>query len=154
MGGPTPASTEFRLAVSHYRGTSLIRNRTRLGPYSRPMPGVLRGPMGVGVFLWARYPCTGSAFGGYRGNAGIGWSSRTRQSQWLGIGTRRRAAHPSRCARCGTGAGHPGIKYQSVCVREQEATPPPISTNPAIRVGGHKQIVIGPDSKASRRDLQ
>ena len=39
-----------------YRGTSLIRKRTLLGPYSRPMPRVLGGFLGVGVFLWARYP--------------------------------------------------------------------------------------------------
>ena len=26
-----------------YRGTSLIRNRAPLGPYSRPMPRALRG---------------------------------------------------------------------------------------------------------------
>ena len=39
-----------------YRGTSLTRKRTTLGPYRRPMPRVLLGgsqggPMGVGVFL-------------------------------------------------------------------------------------------------------
>ena len=28
-----------------------------LGPYRRPMPRVLGDPRGVGVFLWARYPC-------------------------------------------------------------------------------------------------
>jgi len=45
-----------------YRGTSLIRKRTPLGPYRRPMPRVLGGCQGggdqVGVLLWARYPCT------------------------------------------------------------------------------------------------
>ena len=40
-----------------YRGTSLTRKRTPLGAYRRPMPRVLGGPRGVGVFLWARYPC-------------------------------------------------------------------------------------------------
>jgi hypothetical protein len=49
-----------------YRGTSLIRNSPLLGPYSRAMPrvlgGALWGPRGVGVFLFARYPCTGNAF--------------------------------------------------------------------------------------------
>ena len=41
-----------------YRGTSLIRKRTALGPYSRTMPRVLGGPRGVSFLLWARYPCT------------------------------------------------------------------------------------------------
>jgi len=34
-----------------YRGTSLIRKRTPLGPYSRPMHRGLRSTYGVGVFL-------------------------------------------------------------------------------------------------------
>ena len=40
-------------------GTSLIRKRPPLGPYCRPtcMPRVLGGHRGLGVFLWARYPC-------------------------------------------------------------------------------------------------
>jgi hypothetical protein len=37
--------------IDDYRGTSLIRKRTHLGPYRRPMPKVLRAPGGVGVFL-------------------------------------------------------------------------------------------------------
>ena len=43
-----------------YRGTSLTRKRTPLGPYRRPMPRILGGLGGVGVFLWARHPCTAS----------------------------------------------------------------------------------------------
>ena len=35
---------------STHTGTLLMRKRTPLGPYSRPMPGVLGGPGGVGVF--------------------------------------------------------------------------------------------------------
>jgi len=34
-----------------YRGTSLTRNRTTLGPCSRPLLRVLGGPRGVGVVL-------------------------------------------------------------------------------------------------------
>ena len=45
-----------------YRGALLIRKRTSLGPYRRPMPRFLRGPGGIGVFLWARYPCTLTMF--------------------------------------------------------------------------------------------
>ena len=41
-----------------YRGTSLTRKRSPLGPYRGPMPRVLGGPGGVGFFIWARYPCT------------------------------------------------------------------------------------------------
>ena len=44
-----------------YRGASLTIQRTPLGPYLRPMPGVLDGSWGVGAFLWARFPCTSSA---------------------------------------------------------------------------------------------
>ena len=40
-----------------YRGTSLIRIRSPLGLCSRLISRVLGGPRGVGVFLWARYPC-------------------------------------------------------------------------------------------------
>ena len=41
-----------------YRGTSLIRNRTPLGPYCRPMPRALKESRGGGLFLWVRYPCS------------------------------------------------------------------------------------------------
>ena len=34
-----------------YRGTSLIRKRTPLGPYSRTMPMALWGSWGGGLFL-------------------------------------------------------------------------------------------------------
>ena len=40
-----------------YRCTSLTRKRAPLGLYSEPMPKVQEGPRGMGVFLWARYPC-------------------------------------------------------------------------------------------------
>ena len=43
--------------ASEYRGTSLTRKRTLLGPYRRPMPRVLGGVLGCFVFLlWARQP--------------------------------------------------------------------------------------------------
>ena len=51
----------YRTNPEVYRGTSLIRKRLPLGPYSRPMPRVLRGfTGGGGVFLCARCPCMGS----------------------------------------------------------------------------------------------
>ena len=43
----------FRGQEGCYRGTSRIRKCTPPGPYRR----VLRLPRGVGIFLWARYPC-------------------------------------------------------------------------------------------------
>ena len=46
-----------KVAGFGYRGTSLTRKQNPLGPYSRPTPRVLGGSQGVGVFLWARYPC-------------------------------------------------------------------------------------------------
>ena len=49
-------------AMGGYRGTSLTRKHTHLGPYHMPMPRVLGGPRKVGVFLWARYPCTAGPF--------------------------------------------------------------------------------------------
>jgi hypothetical protein len=42
-----------------YRLISLIRKRTPLGPYRRPMPRVIGGHRGVVIFSWARYPCIG-----------------------------------------------------------------------------------------------
>ena len=39
-----------------YRGTSLTRKRSPLGPYSRPMPIVLRGSSGGGCFLMSEVP--------------------------------------------------------------------------------------------------
>ena len=39
-----------------YRGTSLIRNRTPLGPYRRPMLRVLGGSEGDGCFLMGEVP--------------------------------------------------------------------------------------------------
>ena len=39
-----------------YRGTSLNRNRTSLGPYCRPMPWVLGGSQGGGGLLMSEVP--------------------------------------------------------------------------------------------------
>ena len=39
-----------------YRGTSLTRNRTPLGPYRKPMPRVLRGCKGGGRFFMGEVP--------------------------------------------------------------------------------------------------
>ena len=39
-----------------YRGTSLIRKRTPLGPYSRPTPRVLGGSLGGGRFIMGEVP--------------------------------------------------------------------------------------------------
>ena len=39
-----------------YRGTSLIRKRTPLGPYRRPTPRVLGGSQGGGRFLMGEVP--------------------------------------------------------------------------------------------------
>ena len=65
---PDPAlddGTSFRernTVRQPYRGTSLTKKRTRLGPFSRPMPGVLGGSQEGGRFLMARYPCTADIF--------------------------------------------------------------------------------------------
>ena len=40
----------------HYRGTSLIRKRTPLGPCRRPMPRVVGGSQGGGRFLMSEVP--------------------------------------------------------------------------------------------------
>ena len=40
-----------------YRSILLIRNNPLLGHHRRSMHGSWGGPRGVGVFLWARYPC-------------------------------------------------------------------------------------------------
>ena len=42
-----------------YRGTSLIRNRPPVGPYSSPMPRTLRGSQGGGCFLMSEVPMYG-----------------------------------------------------------------------------------------------
>ena len=42
--------------LNGYRGTSLIRNRPPLGPYSRSMPRVLQWSYGVGQFLMREVP--------------------------------------------------------------------------------------------------
>ena len=39
-----------------YRGTSLARRRTPLGPYRRPMPRVLGGTQGGGLFFMSEVP--------------------------------------------------------------------------------------------------
>ena len=38
-----------------YRDTSLIKKRTPIGPYRKPLPRVVGRSKGVVVFLWARY---------------------------------------------------------------------------------------------------
>ena len=45
------------MAFKVYRGISLIRNHHPVGPYRRPMPGLLWWCNGDGGFLQARYPC-------------------------------------------------------------------------------------------------
>ena len=60
-GTPSESKCLFLLLLSassrlDYRGTSLIRKRHPVGPYSRTMTGVLGGGWGMGVFLWARFP--------------------------------------------------------------------------------------------------
>jgi len=49
---PSPPSSR----VLPYRGTSLIRNRAPLGPYSRTMPMALWKPWGGGLFLMSEVP--------------------------------------------------------------------------------------------------
>jgi hypothetical protein len=39
-----------------YRGTSLMRKHTPLGPYRRPVPRVLGGSLGGGCFLMSEVP--------------------------------------------------------------------------------------------------
>jgi len=58
----TPATGEYSVpsearSASRYRGTSLIRKRTPLGPYSRPLHGALGGPRGW-AFSYERGFCT------------------------------------------------------------------------------------------------
>ena len=69
--GPTHTELHDILQVT-YRGSSLKRKCTPIGPYRRPMPRVLGGPRGVGVFLWARYPCrpVPQSYSGARGLRG------------------------------------------------------------------------------------
>jgi len=54
----------------YYRGTSIIRKRTHLGPYRRPMPTFLGVSHGGRCLLIGRYPCkptAGSWRSTYRG---------------------------------------------------------------------------------------
>ena len=44
------------IPLREYRGTSLIRKRTPLGPCSRPMPRVFGGSYGGGRFLTCKVP--------------------------------------------------------------------------------------------------
>ena len=44
------------MGVGHYRGTSLTRKGTPLGPYRRPMPRVVGGLQGGGHFLMGEVP--------------------------------------------------------------------------------------------------
>jgi len=56
-----PVHVEFRTPLSsEYRGTSLIRNRTPLGSYSRTMPRVLWWSYGGGHFLMSEVPLYGT----------------------------------------------------------------------------------------------
>ena len=55
-GDPQP-STSNPQPQPRYRGTSLMRNCTLLGPYRRPMPRVV-GELGGCIFFSVRYPCT------------------------------------------------------------------------------------------------
>ena len=57
MGSSTPKSEVFPVReLIIYRGTSLIRKRTPLGPYLRPMPRVLGGSYWGGRFLMGEVP--------------------------------------------------------------------------------------------------
>jgi len=47
------------VTVCGVQGYLTYKNPPPLGPYRRLVPRVLGGPMGLGVFLWARYPCRG-----------------------------------------------------------------------------------------------
>jgi len=47
---------ERRVVSRAYRGTSLSRKRTPLGPYRRPMPRVLGGFWGGECFLMGEVP--------------------------------------------------------------------------------------------------
>ena len=51
--------TLWKCIAASFRGTSLMINFLQLGPYSRPMPRVLRWFLGGrrGRFLKIRYPC-------------------------------------------------------------------------------------------------
>jgi len=54
FGGP---SSVLAFCVGlRYRGTTLNRKRTPLGPYRRPMPRVLGGSYGGGCFLMGEVP--------------------------------------------------------------------------------------------------
>ena len=57
MDGPLVLARRGAPEAGDYRGTLLSRKRTLLGSYRRPVLGSLGSPRGVGVFLWARYPC-------------------------------------------------------------------------------------------------
>ena len=52
---------------SRYRGTSLIRNRASLAPYSRIMPRALWWPYGGGLFLMSEVPLYGLGRGELEG---------------------------------------------------------------------------------------
>ena len=56
-GGLTQVTSLARCRLLRDPPATLIRNRTPLGPYRRPMPRVIGGPKEVGGFLCARYPC-------------------------------------------------------------------------------------------------
>ena len=58
---PPPSSSIEKFQVLGYRGTSLIRKRTLLGPYRRPMPRVLGESWWGGRFLMGEVPLYGRA---------------------------------------------------------------------------------------------
>ena len=50
------SESKARAREEPYRGTSLIRNRRPLGPYSRTMPRALWGSWGGGRFRMSKVP--------------------------------------------------------------------------------------------------
>ena len=59
------ASCPLRAPVDAVKGHLTCKKTHPLGPYRSPMYRDLGGSFGVGVFLWARYPCT-SDIRGYK----------------------------------------------------------------------------------------
>ena len=60
-----PATFLSRYLSYMYSGTSLTRNSTTLGPYSRPMPRFLGGSEGGGRFLMGKVPLYTISGGGH-----------------------------------------------------------------------------------------
>ena len=53
---PTDTEAEHKTEKTVYRGNSLTRKRTPLGPYRRPMPRVLGGSGGGWRFVMCEVP--------------------------------------------------------------------------------------------------